>query len=111
VADESIQPNDELGAEVVSGAETAGPSMKVAIIGISLVVMVVAIAVGFGFLDLRQPRQYRIRGALFNVRKNTADLTISESIDVEGQIGTAQESANVISGPTPVLPRSSIEAR
>jgi len=67
--------------------------MKVAIIGISLVVMVVAIAVGFGFLDLRQPAQYRhSRGTCFNVAKNTADLTISESIDVEVKLARLRES-------------------
>ena len=92
MADESIQPNDELGAEVVSGAETAGPSMKVAIIGISLVVMVVAIAVGFRLSGSSSAgANTAIRGALVSTfAKNTADLTISESIDVEGQIGTAQ---------------------
>jgi len=80
VADESIQPNDELGAEVVSGAETAGPSMKVAIIGISLVVMVVAIAVGFRFLDLRQPAPIPpFAGHLFQRSPRTPPTSRSQS--------------------------------
>jgi len=80
VADESIQPNDELGAEVVSGAETAGPSMKVAIIGISLVVMVVAIAVGFRLSGSSSAgANTAIRGHLFQRSPRTPPTSRSQS--------------------------------
>jgi len=72
VADESIQPNDELGAKSCR-APKPPPVDEVAIIGISLVVMVVAIASDFGFLIFVSRRQYRhSRGTVSTFAKNTA---------------------------------------
>src|ERR1700722_12811936 len=70
----------------------SGPSRKVATVGIALVVVVVAIAVGLrlGGTSSADARS-SVRGALeATLAHHTADLAISETIDVEGQIGTAK---------------------
>ena len=72
--------------------ETAGPSKAVAFVGIALVVLVVAVAIGLR-LSATSSASARsaVRGALIStLAKNTVDLSISESIDVEGQIGAAR---------------------
>jgi hypothetical protein len=76
--------------ETIPHVETVGPSRTVAIVGIVLVVVVAAIALGFRLAGTSSGgAATAVRGALVTLAKNTADLSISESIDVEGQIGTA----------------------
>jgi hypothetical protein len=89
-----MQLSDVVPKVVSSSNEAAPPSKKVAIAGIALVVLVAVVAVG---LRLSGPssagRSSAVRGALIStLAKGTADLAITESIDVEGQIGTAQGS-------------------
>ncbi len=92
MADESLQPND--GEETLSSSsgEAAGRSRIVAVAGIVLVVMVAAIALGVRLSGSSSTSPATaVRGALVStLATNTADLAISETIDVEGQIGTAK---------------------
>jgi hypothetical protein len=91
VADLSIQRSERLGIETIPNVETAGPSRTVSIVGIVLVVVVAAIAIGVRLAGTSSAgAATTVRGALVStLAKNTANLSISESIDVEGQIGTA----------------------
>jgi hypothetical protein len=95
MADVSIQPRERLGIETVSKDETVGPSRTVAIAGIVLVVVVALVAVGVRLVGTSTAgANNAVRGALVStLAKNTAALTITEAIDVEGQIGTAAGSA------------------
>jgi hypothetical protein len=92
MADDSIQPSEVARAETRRTGENAGPSTTVAVAGIALVVVVVAIAVGFRLSGTSSAgAQSVVRGALVSTLANsTADLAISESIDVQGQIGAAK---------------------
>lgn len=95
MADEPIQPVEApLSGDGPLG-RTAGPSKAVAIGGIVLVVLVAAIAVGLRLSGSSSAgAATTIRGALEStLANNTAALRISESIDVEGQIGMAKGSA------------------
>lgn len=84
MADESIQP------KVASPGATTGPSKKLATVGIALVVVVIAIAVGLRLSGTSASAASNVRRALVATLANkTAELSISESIDVEGQIGAA----------------------
>ncbi len=91
VADVSIQPRERLGTETSPTVETVGPSRTVAIVGVALVVVVAAIAIGFRLAGTSSAgAATSVRAALVStLAKNTAGLSISESIDVEGQIGAA----------------------
>jgi hypothetical protein len=91
VADVSIQPSERLEIETNPNVEVVGPSRTVAIVGIVLVVVVAAFAVGFRLSSTSSAgAATSVRAALVStLAKNTAYLSISESIDVEGQIGTA----------------------
>jgi hypothetical protein len=64
----------------------------VSVAGIALVVVVAAIAIGVRLSGTSSTSAAAaVRGALVStLATNTADLVISESIDVEGQIGTAK---------------------
>jgi hypothetical protein len=92
MADDSIQPMDGAPIDPVTAGQAPGPSKNVAIVGIALVVVVVAIALGLRLSGTSSAAaQTAVRGALVStLSNNTADLAISESIDVEGQIGTAK---------------------
>jgi hypothetical protein len=92
MADESNQPKETSPSESDAMAVTAGPSRRVATIGIALVVVVVAIAIGLRLSGTSSAdAQSTVRSALVStLANNTADLAISESIDVEGQIGTSK---------------------
>lgn len=92
MADESNQANESSQSESDTIAATAGPSRSVATIGIALVVVIVAIAIGLRLSGTSSAdAQSTVRSALVaTLASNTADLSISESIDVEGQIGTAK---------------------
>lgn len=94
MADVSIPEIDEVPVDVASSGEIAGPSKKVAIAGIVLVVIVAAVALGVRTSETSPAGATRaVRGALVStLAKGTATLAIKESIDVEGQIGTAQGS-------------------
>jgi hypothetical protein len=91
VADVSIQPRERLGTQTSPNVETVGPSRNVAIVGVVLVIVVAAIAVGVRLAGTSSASAAAsVRAALVStLAKNTASLSISESIDVEGQIGTA----------------------
>jgi hypothetical protein len=94
VADVSIAEIDTAPVDVASSSEIAGPSKKVAIAGIVLVVIVAAVALGVRLVGTSSAGATgAVRGALVStLAKGTANLAIKESIDVEGQIGTAQGS-------------------
>lgn len=94
MADVSIQRSDD-GAEVESPGDPTGPSKRVAIVGIALVVIVAAVAVGVRLSGTSSAgATSAVRGALVStLAKRTANLAITETIDVEGQIGTALGSA------------------
>ena len=91
MADEPIQP--DAGPSMASGplGETARPSKTVAVAGMIIVVLVAAIAIGVRVSGTSSAGDVTtVRGALVStLAKHTIDLTISESIDVEGQIGVA----------------------
>jgi hypothetical protein len=72
-----------------------GPSKSVAIAGLVLVVVVAVIALGWRVTGTSSAgAETVVRGALVStLATNTADVAISESIDVEGQIGTAKGTA------------------
>jgi len=91
MADVSIQPSERLATGTNQNVEVVGPSRTVAVVGIALVVVVAAFAVGFRLAGTSSAgAATSVRAALVStLAKNTADLSISESIDVEGQIGTA----------------------
>lgn len=91
MADELMQPGEAPLLDDGPLGRTAGPSKAVAIGGIVLVVLVAAIAVGFRISGSSTAgAATTIRGALEStLANNTAALKISESIDVEGQIGMA----------------------
>ena len=91
MADVSIQPSERLDIGTGPNVEVVGPSRTVTIVGIVLVVVVAAIAVGFRLAGPSSAgAATTVRAALVStLAKNTAALSISESIDVEGQIGTA----------------------
>jgi len=92
MADDSLQLIDRRRAEAETpSSETTGPSKKVAIAGIAIVIVVAAIAIGMRLVGTSSAgAATAVRGALVStLAKNTANLSISESIDVEGQIGTA----------------------
>jgi hypothetical protein len=80
--------HDEIGVRTESGA----PSKKVAVAGIALVVAVVAVAAGLRLSGSSSVgARSVVRGALVATLANgTANLAISESINVEGQIGSAK---------------------
>jgi flavin-binding protein dodecin len=94
MADESLQSNDGETTRSASSGDAAGPSKVVAIAGIALVVVVAAIALGIRLSGTSSTSaDGAVRGALVStLATNTANLAISESIDVEGQIGTAKGS-------------------
>jgi hypothetical protein len=96
VADVSIKPSERLEIETNPNVEVVGPSRTVAIVGLVLVVVVAAFAVGFRLAGTSSAgAATSVRAALVStLAKNTAALSISESIDVEGQIGTATGSGN-----------------
>jgi hypothetical protein len=95
MADEPLQPSEGSLSEGGPSGNAAGPSKTVAIAGIVLVVVVATIALVFRISGSSSAgAASAVRGALVStMATNTADLTISESIDVEGQIGTAKGSA------------------
>lgn len=91
MADVAIQPSVESQVEIALADESAGPSKTVALIGLAVVVFVIAIAVGLRFAKTSSDASSSIRAALIStLATNTADLSIAESIDVEGQIGSAK---------------------
>jgi hypothetical protein len=92
MADGSIQLIDESPVTPRAAVQTPGPSKTVAIVGLVTVVIVVAIAVGLRLSATSSASaQSAVRGALVaTLAHNTADLAITESIDVEGQIGSAE---------------------
>jgi hypothetical protein len=92
MADDSNQPSELSLSEGAVNTVTVGPSRKVATFGIALVVVIVAIAVGLRLSGTSSAEaQTNVRSALVaTLAHKTADLTITESIDVEGQIGTAR---------------------
>jgi len=92
MADWSNQPSGA--SRIETSLVTSGVSKRVAIFGIAFVVVVGVIVV---VLRVSGPTSVgadtAVRGALVStLANNTADLVISESIDVEGQIGTAEGS-------------------
>jgi hypothetical protein len=94
MADEPIQPDEGPLLEGGPSGGATGPSKTVAVVGTLLVVVVAAVAVGLRISGSSSAgAASAVRGALVStLAKNTANLTISESIDVEGQIGTAKGS-------------------
>ena len=92
MADWSNQPSEA--SRIETNLVTSGASKRVAIVGIAFVVVVGVIVVGLRITrDPSADAATAVRGALVSTLKNnTADLVISESIDVEGQIGTAEGS-------------------
>lgn len=92
MADESDQPGEVSSSESGTIAATTGPSKRVATIGIAIVVVVVAIAIGLRLSGTSSAEaQSTVRSALVTtLAHNTTDIAISESIDVEGQMGTAK---------------------
>jgi hypothetical protein len=91
MADDSIQTSEVARAEN-RPAEDVGPSKTFAVAGIALVVAVAAIAVVFRLSTTSSAgARSAVREALVSSLANsTADLSISESIDVQGQIGSAK---------------------
>jgi hypothetical protein len=92
MADWSNQPSEA--SRIETNVVSAGASKRVAIFGIAFVVVVGVIVVS---LRVTGPSSAgamtAVRGALVStLEKRSADLVISESIDVEGQIGTAEGS-------------------
>jgi hypothetical protein len=91
MADVSIQPSANVQLPNGASGQTTGPSKTVAIVGVALVVAVAAFAVGVRLVGSSSAgAATTVRGALVtSLAKHTANLAIVESIDVEGQIGTA----------------------
>jgi len=92
MADWSNQPSGA--SRIESGVVTSGASKRVAIFGLAFVVVVGVFVVA---LRISGPSSNGaatvVRGALVStLAYHTADLVISESIDVQGQIGTAEGS-------------------
>ena len=94
MADVAMEPGADTSMEVGPPVETLGPSRTVAVVGISVVVLVAALAVGIRIFGTSSANGVStVRGALVStLAKHTTALSISETIDVEGQIGTAQGS-------------------
>ena len=92
MADTSIHLVDSPYVDDEATTASVAPSKTVAIVGLSLVVVVAAIAIGFRFIGSTSTgATAAVRGALVStLASRTADLAISESIDVEGQMGTAK---------------------
>ena len=94
MADGPMKPREEPTLGDGSSGATSGPSKTVAIVGMLIVVVVAAIAVGLRVSGSSSAgASSAVRAALVStLATNTAALDISESIDVEGQIGTAKGS-------------------
>jgi hypothetical protein len=94
MADVSLVTGDESQVSSSPAGKVVGASPKVALVGIVLVVIVAAIAIGFGISgNSSASAATAVQGALVaTLAKSTADISITESIDVEGQIGTARGS-------------------
>lgn len=92
MADVSIHTGERLASVSVPDVETAGTSRTVAIAGLMLVVVVAATAIGLRLSGTSSAgAATALRGALMSTLSTHTDvLAISESIDVEGQIGTAK---------------------
>jgi hypothetical protein len=91
VADDSMQPSAARPVEPKVAAMT-GSSKLVAKAGLALVVVVAGIAIGLRLSDNSSASSSStLRGALVSsLAHRTATLAIAETIDVEGQIGTAK---------------------
>jgi hypothetical protein len=91
MADVSVRPSERLGIETIPDEAIVGPSRAVAITGIVLVFIIAATVVGFRVVATSSAgAAATVRTALVStLATNTVDLSISESIDVEGQIGAA----------------------
>ncbi len=92
MADESIQMDEGSPVGASSSGVGAGTSRIVSIVGVALVVLVAGIAIGIRMTgNSSAGAATAVRGALVStIAKNTANLAITETIDVEGQIGTAR---------------------
>jgi hypothetical protein len=92
MADEPLDRDDGPMSQDGPTGGTTGPTKKVAVLGILLVVVVAAVAVGVRISGpSSDSAATAVRGALVStLAKDTATLSISESIDVEGQIGAAK---------------------
>jgi hypothetical protein len=91
VADDSMPPVAAT-PEATNSVATTGSSTFVAKVGLALVVVVAVIAIGVRFTESSTAgASSAVRGALVSsLDHRTAAMTISETIDVEGQIGTAK---------------------
>jgi hypothetical protein len=94
MADEPPQTGEEPMADDGTSGASPGPSKSVAIAGIVVVVVVAAIALGLRISSSSSAgAAITVRDALTStLATKTAALHISESIDVEGQIGAAEGS-------------------
>ena len=84
------QPNQA--SRVEKSVATSGASKRVAIFGLAFVVVVGVVVVALRLSGTSSAgAATAVRGALVStLASDSADLVISESIDVEGQIGTAE---------------------
>jgi hypothetical protein len=90
MADDSMQPRAATLGEPVTVAPK-GSSKVVAKVGLALVVVVAGIAIGLRLSGNTAAASSAVRSALVSsLAHHTATLSIAESIDVEGQIGTAK---------------------
>src|SRR6202167_5334688 len=91
MADDSMHPVAAMPAEP-NTAEATGSSKVVAKVGLALVVVVAGVAIGLRLSDTTAAGpSSAVRSALVSsLAHHTATLSIAESIDVEGQIGTAK---------------------
>lgn len=91
MADDSMQPRVATLGEPDSVAQS-GSSKVVAKVGLALVVVVAGIAIGLRLSgNTAAAASSAVRSALVSsLAHHTATLSIAESIDVEGQIGTAK---------------------
>src|SRR5471032_1977304 len=92
MADEPMQPDERPLPNDGPPGRATRPSKKVAVLGVALVVVVAAVAIGIRISGSSSAgAATAVRGALVStMAKGTANLSISESIDVDGQIGTAK---------------------
>lgn len=91
MADELL--NHEIGPRQHDGpaSRATGPSKKTTVLGLLLVVVVAAVAIGVRLGSSSADAAATVHGALVStLAKSTATLSIAESIDVEGQIGAAK---------------------
>lgn len=92
MADVSVQTRESPPLTTHSIGPVAGPSKRIATVGLVLVVLVGAVALGLrisGASSSSGPSM--LRGALVSMFRNqTASVAISETIDIEGQVGTAR---------------------